>query len=508
MSADSSRQSLQLATPDASPVASPRELALPVDVKLDKTLDLGPENASDTHRRASPFRARKASLSNETDLIDMPVLAHRATQAGGGDIDVEARASVHPIRAGMIRGNSTATHDPFKMRASIKGQEVIDDFKRTAYGSPLAAGQDKTRVVAGNLVSSRQGAPSVTPSWRLGLGLLRSRGRRYKKIGDFYEGQNRQIDILLKPLHWHRDEERQREEDNRLKVKIAIYASLVANCVLAIIQVYAAVSSLSLSFFATAIDAVFDPAANFVLNWVHRKAVRADPVKYPIGGARIAVIGNIIFAVVMGTASVILIVESIQSLATSNGEDERFHVPAVVAVSVALITKIILAAYCYTLRDMSIQVHVLWEDHRNDTIINLLGLATSSAGSKLDWHIDPSGAIVISCLLIYLWGSTCAKHFIQLAGRAAPEDFSQLVTYHCVTFSDKILKIDSVKCYCNAEDYVVEVDIVLDPLTPLWEAHDLSQDLQDQLETLPSCSRAYVHVDHEVDHKPEHRKQD
>lgn len=38
--------------------------------------------------------------------------------------------------------------------------------------------------------------------------------------------------------------------------------------------------------------------------------------------------------------------------------------------------------------------------------------------------------------------------------------------------------------------------------TPLWKAHDVSQDLQDQLETLPRVDRAFVHVDHEVSHVP------
>lgn len=45
-----------------------------------------------------------------------------------------------------------------------------------------------------------------------------------------------------------------------------------------------------------------------------------------------------------------------------------------------------------------------------------------------------------------------------------------------------------------------------DPEMPLWRAHDLSQDLQDQIEALPDVDRCFVHVDHEVDHKPEHRK--
>jgi hypothetical protein len=38
--------------------------------------------------------------------------------------------------------------------------------------------------------------------------------------------------------------------------------------------------------------------------------------------------------------------------------------------------------------------------------------------------------------------------------------------------------------------------------TPLWKAHDLSQHLQDKLETLPGVERAFVHVDHETTHTP------
>jgi len=75
-----------------------------------------------------------------------------------------------------------------------------------------------------------------------------------------------------------------------------------------------------------------------------------------------------------------------------------------------------------------------------------------------------------------------------------------------MTFSDQIEKIDSCKAYHAGPDYVVEVDVVMDALTPLWKAHDLAQDLQDQLETLPRVDRAFVHVDHETDHRPEHRK--
>lgn len=48
----------------------------------------------------------------------------------------------------------------------------------------------------------------------------------------------------------------------------------------------------------------------------------------------------------------------------------------------------------------------------------------------------------------------------------------------------------------------MEIDIVMDASTPLWKAHDVSQQLQDKLEMLPSVERAFVHVDHETVHVP------
>ena len=42
----------------------------------------------------------------------------------------------------------------------------------------------------------------------------------------------------------------------------------------------------------------------------------------------------------------------------------------------------------------------------------------------------------------------------------------------------------------------------MDASTPLWKAHDISQQLQDKIEVLPNVDRAFVHVDHETTHVP------
>jgi len=109
--------------------------------------------------------------------------------------------------------------------------------------------------------------------------------------------------------------------------------------------------------------------------------------------------------------------------------------------------------------------------------------------------------------------SLTAEQFTHLAGIAAPADFHNLVVYkvspmriirqrQAMTFSDEILQVDTCRVYHSGPHYFVEIDIVLPPDMPLWRAHDISQDLQDQIEALPDVDRCFVHVDHEVSHKP------
>jgi len=44
----------------------------------------------------------------------------------------------------------------------------------------------------------------------------------------------------------------------------------------------------------------------------------------------------------------------------------------------------------------------------------------------------------------------------------------------------------------------------MDPEETLRVCHDIAEELQMKLERLPDVERAYVHIDFETDHRPEH----
>lgn len=73
-----------------------------------------------------------------------------------------------------------------------------------------------------------------------------------------------------------------------------------------------------------------------------------------------------------------------------------------------------------------------------------------------------------------------------------------------MTHSPHIIALDTVRAWYSGPRLVVEVDIVMPADETLKETHDVAEELQTKLESLPNVDRAYVHVDYETDHAPEH----
>lgn len=327
--------------------------------------------------------------------------------------------------------------------------------------------------------------------------------RDARKVRGFYKNQNAAIERMLKSVEEHRAEARQEHGEDQLKFKIAIWGSFAANVILAILQLYAAISSGSLSLITSMADAVFDPLSNLTLILSNRAIKRVDPRRFPAGKARLETVGNILFCMLMTSVSFIIIAFAVQQLITKD-EEKEFHIPSVISVCVAFATKFSLFLYCWGLKDKYSQVNILWQDHRNDLAVNAVAILTSVGGSKLVWWLDPAGAILLSILISCVWMRTAFGEFLLLVGVTASVEVQQLITYVCLTHSDAIEGIDTVRCYHSGPRLIAEVDIVMDPSCSLRESHDIAEELQIKLESLPDIERSYVHIDYETTHKPEH----
>lgn len=454
---------------------------------------------------------------NGNDNDNGKVAASTALEAEQVNGEQEGAHARHPPQHDDVESQKTAGRlprfsvesDPYGLSAGYKTPDELEKIRANISRKRDGPHSSSSNVGPGASTSSSitsSPAPSVK---RGGSSLLPSFGRKavqYRRVQGFYSRQNETIERMLKSVDEHVAEAKQEQGEDQLKFKIAVWGSFVANVVLAALQVYGAVSSSSLSLFTTMADAIFDPLSNVTLIFANRAVRRVDPARFPSGKARLETVGNITFCFLMTAVSLILIAFSARELADREGEGgvNRFHLPSVIAVSVAFATKLALFLYTWALKDRYSQILILWQDHRNDLLINGFGILTSVGGSKLIWWIDPAGAIVISVIISFAWLRTAFTEFLLLVGVVASVETQQLITYVCCTHSPAIRQIDTVRVYHSGPRLIAEVDVVMDPNESLQATHDVAEDLQFKLESLPDVERAYVHVDYETDHKPEH----
>ncbi|KAG9231386.1 cation efflux family-domain-containing protein [Amylocarpus encephaloides] len=324
--------------------------------------------------------------------------------------------------------------------------------------------------------------------------------RKHKKIKKYYNRQNALIDAYL----GSNDEEQLEIEDtaqNGGKVRFAVNASFVINFCLFVIQLYAAISTGSLSLFATAADAFMDLVSSIVMLVTSRLAAKPNLEKFPVGRKRVETVGILLFCALMTTVSVQLIIESARSLSHGPSGAEELHIIPIAFVSIAIFSKASLFIYCFLLRRYP-AANIFMIDHRNDIAVNLFGLIMSIVGTRYVkvWFLDPTGAIAIACLILYSWASTAFEHMWYLVGKSAPQDFLNKLVYVTVTHDPRIQKIETARAYHAGDKYYVEVDVIMSETETLKVTHDVSQALQRKLEGLAHVERAFVHVDYEDDH--------
>ncbi|KAI9038383.1 cation diffusion facilitator family transporter [Aspergillus affinis] len=330
-------------------------------------------------------------------------------------------------------------------------------------------------------------------------GLSKRLHRRTRRAHAYHETQNLHINRLIQVAE---DPTSTRILDDRVDssaahVKAAIYLSIYGTILVAVLQIYAAATTRSLSLFVTMAESCCEAVSNIGLDYLHRKSRKlSDSTRWPAGAGRLCNARNICFAFALMAVSLVLAVESIRALASPDHELGTFHVAAIIAAACGFGIKLFLAVYCFIFRRHSSQLEMLREDNRNDCFEYGFAIFTSAAGAKLGWWVDPAGALLIAFVIIATWIRTVYSEFMELCGLGAEPALVQEIVFLTLRHSDLILKVDTVNAYHWGEELFVEVDIVMAPERSLREVHDVSQELQDKLETVEGFGRAFVHVDY------------
>ncbi|XP_058744734.1 metal tolerance protein 4-like [Vicia villosa] len=294
------------------------------------------------------------------------------------------------------------------------------------------------------------------------------------------------------------DREIQAQHERAMKI------SNYANIVLLALKIYVTVRTGSMAIAASTLDSLLDFMAGGILWFTHLSMKNVNMYKYPIGKLRMQPVGIIIFAAVMATLGFQVLTTAVEQLIENNPSEKMSYDQILwlyVIMIFATVVKLALWFYCRTSGNKIVLAYA--DDHHFDVVTNVVGLIAAVLGDKFYWWIDPVGAILLAIYTILNWSGTVMENAVSLVGKSAPPEVLQKLTYLVVMHS-RIKRVDTVRAYSFGVLYFVEVDIELPEDLPLKEAHIIGESLQIKLEKLPEIERAFVHLDFECEHKPEH----
>ncbi|XVE61374.1 hypothetical protein DITRI_Ditri06bG0034300 [Diplodiscus trichospermus] len=398
------------------------------------------------------------------------------------------------------------------MKSSERGNNV-DDYNEellpqegeTTSSSSWRLNLDKFRLDPQQRLSSddRQHAPPFSR--------LLCTPKKQRKVSEYYKKQERLLEGFNEmetmnemgclPGNLTEDEMKQLARSERMAVQV----SNIANMVLFAAKVYASVGSKSLAVIASTLDSLLDLLSGFIL-WFTAHAMKTpNHFHYPIGKKRMQPVGIIVFASVMATLGLQILLESVRELIAKshpeiNHNQEKWMIGIMVIVTVV---KFVLMVYCRQFKNEIVRAYA--QDHLFDVVTNSVGLATAVLAIHFQWWIDPTGAIIIALYTMGTWARTVIENVWSLIGRTAPPEFLAKLTYLIWNHHEEIQHIDTVRAYTFGSHYFVEVDIVLPEDMLLSKAHNIGEKLQEKLEQLPEVERAFVHIDFEFTHRPEHK---
>ncbi|KAL9389051.1 hypothetical protein Peur_017656 [Populus x canadensis] len=363
----------------------------------------------------------------------------------------------------------------------------IDSFDyRTELLSPPPPGENAsvTSVPSWRLNMDKFQLPERRGDSDVGLGSFFKTMRRQRKIAEYYrkqeellEGFNEvdsftELGVLREGLTENEMKQLAKRE------KIAIYASNVANLVLFVAKVYASVQSRSMAVIASTLDSLLDLLSGFILWYTDHAMKKQNQYQYPIGKQRM------------------------QPVAQPDRDPTKLKWMIGIMVS-ATIVKFVLMVYCRRFENEIVRAYA--QDHLFDVITNCTGLASAVLAIKFFWWLDPIGAILIALYTMSNWASTVMENVWSLIGRTAPPEYLAKLTYLIWNHHEEIKQIDTVRAYTFGSHYFVEADIVLPEDMSLGHAHNIGETLQEKLEQLSEVERAFVHIDFEYTHQPEHK---
>lgn len=287
--------------------------------------------------------------------------------------------------------------------------------------------------------------------------------------------------------------------DNEFQ-RIANRVSLITiagNVILSALKLLAGIFAHSSAMISDALHSASDVFSTIVVMIGIKFASKEPDKEHPYGHERMECVAAIVLSIVLFMTGLGIGIDALQTI--GNGNYHQLQVPGMFALIAAIISIISKEGmYWYTRYyarriDSGALMADAWH-HRSDALSSI-GAFIGIGGAMLGFPVmDAVASLVIFAFIVKAAYDIFKDAMDKMVDHSCDEETEKQI-YDCVMRNKEVLGVDMLHTRIFGNKIYVDVEILLDGTYTLHKAHDIAEDIHDDIEqNFPKVKHIMVHV--------------
>ena len=286
--------------------------------------------------------------------------------------------------------------------------------------------------------------------------------------------------------------------DKQIKIAMEVsQKSLIANVILSAIKFAAGVVANSGAMISDAIHSASDVFSTIIVMIGVKLSAKAEDKDHPYGHERLECVAAIILAMLLLATGIFIGYDSVQKILSA--ETEELKIPGTLAVAAAVVSIIVKEIMFWYTRHFARLIHseALMADawHHHSDALSSVGALIGIVGARMGLPVlDPVAGLFI-CFFIAKAAFDIFREAIEkMVDHNCDEAFENALREKILSYSE-VHSIDLMKTREFGNRIYVELEISVNGQLPLVEAHQIAEDIHDDIEkNFPSIKHIMIHL--------------
>ena len=287
-----------------------------------------------------------------------------------------------------------------------------------------------------------------------------------------------------------------RTKNNKL-VKVAGYASLIVATFLLCIKFYALWKTSSMAILAGLLDSLLDLAASAINLIAIKWAIAPADDDHRFGHGKAEALAGLAQSTLIATSAILLVLENIGRLVNPVPVTE-IDLGIWVTVITLVVTMALIAFQRYVISATgSLAVKADHAHYKNDIYLNIGVFLALIITAYTPYHqADPVIAMIVA--VIILWGikGILKQSFDQIMDKEFSEEKRERI-FRLATMHDAVGDIHDLRTRMSGGTSFIQFHLELPPETKLFEAHRISDEVEDIIKKEFPLAEIFIHLDPE-----------